>query len=171
MKNNKKAISPIIATVIIISMVFVIGVIVYNFSTNFLEKQTKNTEEIPNYYDVELSILMELGSSTLLSLDNGDKLSLGVMRIDNQDSSNWTSDEKKNILIKGIRFNFKDNKGNSYSHDVYSAPPVMTGFTYPYKISLEESGAQSWNSIEEISIMLIYGQEKVTRILDEIIIE
>jgi flagellin-like protein len=171
MKKNKKAISPIISTVLLISIIVIIGVLIYNFSINFFEKQKTETSGLSAYYDVELSILMDLGSVSLNGIGDGNPLILGVRRIDNQDSTNWTTQEKENNLIKGIRFNFEDNQGNSYSYDTYSFPPIRAGFTYSYEVALSDSKASSWNDLTKISIMLIYGQNKVTEVLDEIFIE
>ena len=60
--KNKKAVSPIIASVLLIAITLILGIIIYNFSANFAEKQKAETGGFSNSYDVELSQLGELAA-------------------------------------------------------------------------------------------------------------
>jgi len=170
-KRNIKAISPIIATVLLISIAIVLAIIFYSFSINFVEKQKAENEDFSYHYAVELTILMDLDSATLSELGNEDLLILGVRRLDNQDQSNWSSEDKKNMAVKGLRFNFEDNQGNSHSYDTQDTLPDMVGFIYSYDISQDNAGVSNWNDVKKISVRLLYGQNKATDVLDKIEIE
>jgi flagellin-like protein len=169
--KNKRGISPIIATTLLIAIIILLGVIIYNFSIRFFRGQEAETESFSFYYDIELSILLDSGSFSLSGLDDLDNLTLGIRRIDNQDFSNQTFAENEENLIKGVRFNFEDDKGNSYSYDDYNNPPLMPGFSYTYQINLTDLGIASWQDVEEISARLFYGQNKITGVLDEIVLD
>ena len=159
MKKSKKAISPIISAVLLISIVLILASIILNFSINYIENQKEDTEGFSYNYDARLNVLMELASSSLSGLGDDEVLILGVRRVDNGND------------VLGLRFNFKDNQGNSYSYDDYQNPPNNAGQIYSYEINLEEIEISAWGNINKISVHFLYGNNKATDVLDEIIFE
>ena len=68
-----------------------------------------------------------------------------------------------------MRFIFEDNSGGSYSYDVYDYPPNEVGVVRPYEINT--SKIRSRLEIKKVSVILLYGNNKATEVLDEVIVE
>ena len=150
----KKGQSNIIGAVLLIAIVLVAGAVIFNFSSSFVEKQKQETEGFSPYYDVKLFILSELATGPG---PDPEEIQLGVRREDNEGD------------VAGVRFIFEDNVGGSYSYDVYDYPPNEAGFVIPYEINT--SKIRQGLEIKKVSVMLLYGNNKATEILDEVIVE
>jgi len=152
-KQYKSAQAGIISVVLLILIGFVIAVIIFNFSNSFIKKQKAETSGFSYYYDAELVVLSELGSASLFGLGGLENALLGVRRKDNEGN------------VTGVRFIFENDKGSSYSYDSLDAPNEA-GVFKPYEINSTDIGISG--NISKISLMLLYGNNKPTSVLDEV---
>lgn len=153
---KRRGVSLIISTVLLIFISLVIAGIIWNFSNSFLKKQRAETEGFSFYYDAKLYLLEELATApSEPSEPSSDIMHLGVKRVDNEGN------------ISGIRFIFAEG-GSSYSYETYENPPNSPGIIEIYDINLTRIGISNASEIKKISMSLLYGNKKSTKILDEI---
>jgi len=82
-------------------------------------------------------------------------LELGIKRIDNEQN------------ITGVRFIFENDHSGSDTYDDCENPPNDAGIIKSYYINSTESGI-NFSQTTKISLMLLYGNKKPTKVLGEI---
>jgi len=148
---RKKGISGIVASVLLILMAMIIALLIWEFANVFIDKQRGDTVGYSPYYDAKIK-LAEGNSS--LAVGEGEAR-IWVERIDNEGN------------VTGVRLIFEDNKGTSYSYD--SAPPNYVGIAKLYTITNDDLDItkDDFDSIQTVSVRLLYGNNKPTSVLDE----
>ncbi len=156
---KKKGLSDVIATVLLVLLVMVLGVTVFSFSKDLFENQKQETEGLSFYYDAKIRDVRIFESGGLASAPGTDSIlpveiiEIAVERTDNEGK------------VVGIKFIF-DEGGKSYSYDSYD-PLNNAGVVKIYKIGNEDLGIEDFSKIKKVSISLLYGKGKPTKILDE----
>ena len=150
--QNKKALIGLIAMVLIILVSVILAGIIYNYSNSFVERQKEDSKDFSFYYDAGLFLASEL--STSLGSPPVEIISLGVKRKDNEGD------------VAGVRFLISDKNGKSYTYDDLDHPPNDISNIEYYDIELINLGIDSYNDISKISLMLLYGNNNPTKILD-----
>jgi flagellin-like protein len=151
----KKGLSGVISTVLLIVIVLVIAAVMLTFFKDLILKQKSMNDQINSFYEADLYLFNSLPSLTYGSGTPSDAFVLGVKRKDNE----------KDVL--GVRFLFEDGKGNSYSYDTYSNPPNKAGIINEYEIYPQEINVRDFSEMKKVSVSLLYGYKKATKILDE----
>jgi len=147
---NKKGVSQIVATIIIIFIAITISVLIIGFSNNFFGLLKRDSTTLtPGYQNLKISINSAETGSVAETID------LIITREDNEDLS-----------LKGIRFKFEDVEGNSYTYDI-NEPPVEAGISKSYTISNIDLNAETLSNMNKVSLSAITEEGKQTKILDE----
>ena len=146
---KKRAQSQAVSVTLMIFIVIVVAGIVWNFSYDYVKSKTAETQGQSFYYDAELYLLSELATG-----EASNEFQLGVKRIDNEQN------------ITGVRFIF-EGKGISNTYDDYDNPPNNAGIIESYVLSKEDIGME-FSKVTKISLILLYGNKKPTKVLDEI---
>jgi len=153
--KKRKSQSTVVSVTLMIFIVIVIAGIVWNFSYSYVRKKTAETQGQSFYYDAELYLLSELATLQGPSGEELGILQLGVKRIDNEQD------------IKGVRFIFENDHGGSDTYEDYETIPNNAGIIESYYINSTEIGI-NFSQTTKISLMLLYGNDKATEVLDEI---
>lgn len=148
----KKALIGLIAMVLIILISVIVAGMIYSFSVSLVQKQKDEVEGFSIYFDAELFLASELSTSP--GSPQSDVINLGVKRKDNEGD------------VVGVRFIIEDNNGKSYAHDDLNHPPNNIANIEFYDIDLDNLGITSANDITKISLMLLYGNNNPTKVLD-----
>jgi hypothetical protein len=150
---NKKGVSAILATIIIILILLSLVTIIVMFSNDFLNKQKDPIKVLsPQYQKLKISI-----DSVAVNPPTNTNMTIIISRTDNEGGT---------IPLKGVRFKFTDTDGSSYTHDVNIAP-IDTGESKEYTILDSDIGTTGFLSIKDVSVFGISLEGKQTQILDE----
>ena len=152
--NSKRSQSHVVSVTLMIFIVIVVAGIVWNFSYDYVKSKTAETQGQSFYYDAELYVLEDLASLQGSGGEELETFQLGVKKIDNEQN------------ITGVRFIF-EGKGISNSYDDYNTIPNNAGIIEVYTLTSEDIGMEI-SEIKKISLMLLYGNNKATEILDEV---
>lgn len=159
---EKKGLSEVIATTLLILMVVVIGISIYSYSSNFLGNQKKGLSSAlnPNFAvsidDIVINptgILATLPASLSEPVEE-QEIVITITRTDNEDKE-----------IKGIRFIFTNKLENNNIYDVMD-PPAEAGIPKSYKITNTQLNLVSFSDAEKVSLVFILT-EGTTQILAE----
>lgn len=155
---KKKAISEILSNTLLILVVIVIGALIFLFSSSFI-----NTSKVSNNPNYNAQIVYaevvppESGEFSTGPVEGSIELTeiirIGVERQDNEGN------------VTGVLFIFEDNKGSSYSFEVYDGPNDA-GMIKTYNISNVDIGIENFDNIKKIKVSLIVGKSK-TKTLSE----
>ena len=150
MTMDKKGVSVILATIIVILILVALVSIIVVFSNDFLNKQKDPIKILsPEYQKLKISI-----DSVIVNPTN---LTIIISRGDS---------EGQEIPLKGVRFKFIDKTGNSYTHDINDAP-VEPAESKTYTILDSDIGTSSFLSINDVSVSGVSPEGKQTQILDD----
>jgi len=159
---EKKGLSEVIATTLLILLAIVIGISVYSFSNNFLGNQEKQldsalTTNLAASIDyVTIGPVGELANLPVLPSGSAEEeITIIVTRIDNEDKE-----------IPGARFIFTDKSGNNKIYDVMD-PPAEVGIPKSYKITNTQLELTDFSNIEKVSLSFIITEGSATKILAE----
>ena len=140
--------------------------IVFNFSSAFIQAQKmKGDGNFLNYdariVDIELSQMGVVGTEIdggIATMSSGEielipAVKIAVERKDNEGT------------VVGVRFLF-EGEGRSYSYDILEGPNDA-GIVTIYEVSSSELAIEDFSSIESVQVMLLYGEDLPTRVLDD----
>ena len=153
--NSKRSQSHVVSVTLMIFIVIVVAGIVYTFSLNYIKDKKAETQGQSFYYDAELYVLEDLASLQGSGGEELETFQLGVKKIDNEQN------------ITGVRFIFENDHGGSDTYDDYITPPNNAGVIESYYINSTEAGI-NFSQTTKISLMLLYGNNKATKVLDEV---
>jgi hypothetical protein len=147
---DKKGVSAVVATIILIFIaVILIGIVAVSLN-GFLDKQKDSMKVIsPQYKNLKISI-----DSVIVGPAN---MMIVVSRGDS---------EAEQIPLKGVRFKFTENSGNSYTHDENEAP-IEPAESKNYTILGSDIGVLDFSGIKDVSVFGISPEGKQTEILDD----
>ena len=147
---DKKGVSAVVATIVLIFLaVILIGIVAVSLN-GFLNKQKDSMKVIsPQYKNLKISI-----DSVVVSPTN---MMIVVSRGDS---------EAEQIPLKGIRFKFNGNSGNSYTYDENEAP-IEPAESKNYTILGSYIGVSDFSGINDVSVSGISPEGKQTEILDD----
>lgn len=159
---EKKGLSEVIATTLLILLVVVIGVSIYLYSSNFLGNQKKELSSAlnPNLaLSIDDIVINQTGTLATLPASPSEPLEeqeiiITITRTDNEDKE-----------IQGIRFIFTDKSGNNKIYNIMN-PPAEAGIPKSYKITSTQLNLVSFSDIEKVSLSFILA-EGTTPILAE----
>ncbi len=146
--RDKKGVSPLIATVLLIAFTVALGAVVMNWGRGFVQEQTQRAEDTTNLklgcaLKVSLKIA-EIDSAPQLCYGGGGDVGYIEIRLNNEDESN---------AIKGLSVSVGGEKG------VYNNDSINT--TIPVGLSAFVNVSYSYTS---------YGKIKTVRIVPHILI-
>ena len=117
LNNRKRGISPVIATVLLIAMIVVIGLIVFVWFQNIIQEEGTKFGKNVNLVCGDVSFDTDYDSGTLSILNNGNVPIFGMKIKISGDGSHTTKD------LKEISSDWPDlglNLGGAFSGDIYS---------------------------------------------------
>ena len=148
---EKRGVSPIVATIILIFILMTIVSLIVLFSNNFFGLLQRDTIPVSPLYQ-KLKISMD--SVNIDASVMPETMTITITREDNEE-----------ILLKGVRFKFW-GRGNSYTYDV-NDPPAETGISKPYTITNTDLNINTFSEINKVSVSAITPEGKQTKDLDE----
>jgi flagellin-like protein len=154
----KKGLSEVVSSVLLIFIVIVLALIIFSFSKGFLNDKQRETEGLSFYYGAEIGYAEYYDLGALYSGAGGDleEIEIALRRTDNEQQD-----------IRSVRFIF-EGSGSKYVYET----EVIGNRTFSkmfnlYKITNEDLGLDSFDNIESVSVIFLYGKGNPTEILAE----